>query len=166
MKEMWKDVEEYEGLYQVSNTGKVKSFHKNIILKPTKNSENGYLYVTLHKLGNKKRFYIHRLVAKAYLPHELVKNEVNHIDGCKENNESFNLEWCTRSENELHAYKTGLKKPYPRNGENNPNAKLTDKQKLEIKQLREKGLLLKEISKIYGIGLSQISRISHQNINI
>jgi len=122
MEEIWKRIKDFED-YEVSNQGRVKSFKKwngtNVrILKPRKNSR-GYLYVILCK--NRKRYTkkIHRLVLETFKPIEnLNKLECNHIDGNKENNYIENLEWVTKSENEKHAYRIGLKKPMK--GENNP----------------------------------------------
>lgn len=108
MKEIWKDIKDYEGLYQISNFGRVKSirFGKERILKPGTNGK-GYLYVGLWKNGKVKNFRIHRLVAEAFLeiPEELkhLKGthylQVNHKDENKQNNNVENLEWCTHSYN-------------------------------------------------------------------
>jgi hypothetical protein len=103
--EIWKPISEYEGLYWVSNEGRVRSIRK--ILKPC-NVAGGYLNVVLCVNNNKSRPRIHRLVAKAFIPNLNNKPDINHIDGNKLNNNVSNLEWCTKSENALHAYKTGL----------------------------------------------------------
>jgi hypothetical protein len=104
--EIWKDIEGYEGLYQVSNLGHVKSLRNNIILKSHK-YPNGYLYAAFKVKGKCKMIMIHRLVAKSFLLRP-EKTEVNHKDGNKENNAIENLEWVTRSENINHALQTGL----------------------------------------------------------
>ena len=101
--EIWKDIEGYEGLYQVSNKGRVKSLNygrtgKEKILRPGKNND-GYLIVILYKNGKKKNFRIHRLVAKAFLTNPNNLLEVNHRDENKENNHVENLEWCDRKYN-------------------------------------------------------------------
>ncbi len=122
MKEKWKDIKGYEGLYQVSNLGRVKSLDRYIVNKNNKqqyyngkilkgNIRKGYLKLTLSKDNSQKTVPIHILVAKAFIPNPENKPEVNHIDGEKTNNCVSNLEWATRSENELHAYKNGLAKP-------------------------------------------------------
>jgi len=104
--EIYKDIEGYEGLYQISNTGKVKSI--NCILKP-RLGERGYLYVNLYNNTKRKTWKIHRLVALHFVKNPDDKPEVNHKDTIKTNNNSNNLEWVTRSENEQHAHKHNLK---------------------------------------------------------
>lgn len=115
--EVWKEVEGFEGAYQVSNLGRVKSVNrlnargfniKGKMLNPL-GPENGYKSVMLYSGSREsgKHHYVHRLVAEAFI--EPYKGEtVNHIDGNKTNNRVENLEWATRSENTKHAYKTGL----------------------------------------------------------
>ena len=99
MKEIWKDITGYEGLYQVSNLGKVRSLrYKNrdevreLYLKP---HNRGYLQVELHKDGTRKMFTVHRLVAMAFVNGYADDLIVNHIDENKQNNAATNLEWCT-----------------------------------------------------------------------
>ena len=100
MEEIWKDIEGYEGLYQVSNFGKIKSigYKKKKILKPTQD-HYGYLNVTLYKNKNKKAKRIHRLVAEAFIANPENKPEIDHIDTDKLNNNVKNLRWVTRIEN-------------------------------------------------------------------
>ena len=98
---MWKQVVGYEGLYEVSDTGEVKSLHRNIILKPQAN-RYGYLMVTLSKNGVTKGVTIHGLVAKAFIDNPQGFPEVNHKDEDKTNNCVSNLEWCTHRENLRH----------------------------------------------------------------
>ena len=102
--EEWRDIDGYEGKYQVSNLGRVRSKYK--ILKP--NNVKGYLYVYLRKNNKSKALKVHRLVAEAFLVNEKNKPQVNHIDGNKENNNVNNLEWCTNKENMNHAVRNGL----------------------------------------------------------
>lgn len=94
MEEIWKDIEGYEGLYQVSNMGRVKSVRKNIILKNSI-ARNGYKRVHLYKNKKGKHFQIHRLVANAFIPNPDNLPQVNHKDENKLNNCADNLEWCT-----------------------------------------------------------------------
>ena len=116
MKEIWKDIEGYEGLYQVSNLGNIKSFPRRgtqarneKVLKPTE-APNKYLCVFLYKNGEDKKMLVHRLVAQAFLDNERALPQVNHINGIKSDNRVVNLEWCTAKENERHAFDTGLHK--------------------------------------------------------
>lgn len=111
MQEVWKDIKGYEGLYQISNLGRVKSLNymktgKEKILKPVR-TPDGYLKVNLYsdKCYTKR---IHRLVAENFL--DIPKLEINHLDGNKENNSVENLEWCTHAENERYSWKTLGKK--------------------------------------------------------
>lgn len=94
MKEIWKEIEEYEGLYWVSNIGRVKSKRK--ILQPIKGE---YLKVGLSKNGIQKTLTIHRLVAQTFIKNKNNYNFVNHKDENKYNNFVNNLEWCTNKYN-------------------------------------------------------------------
>lgn len=93
--EIWKDIIDYEGLYQISNYGNVYSCISNKILKPSCNTNGKYLGVILCKNGKKRRFQIHRLVATAFILNPYNYPIVNHKDGCDTNNYYTNLEWCT-----------------------------------------------------------------------
>lgn len=97
MKEEWKDIKGYEGEYQISNLGNVKSFmgKKERLLKPRR-TQRGYYRVSLHK-GNDK--LIHRLVAEAFIDNPQNLPEVNHKDECPNNNNVNNLEWCSHKYN-------------------------------------------------------------------
>ena len=132
MEEIFRDIQGYEGLYQVSNLGRVKSLLKGKILKQA-DTTTGYKKVKLCN-GNKKDYKIHRLVAYAFIPLVEGKEIINHKDGNPLNNIVNNLEWCTQKENVIHALKTGLKK----------TIKLT-KEELEELYINEK-LSLKEIA--------------------
>lgn len=114
--EIWKDVKGFEGLYQVSNFGNVKSAErfvnhskgglqkrKSYILKPKINK--GYCHVYLCKESKHTTLKVHRLVALHFIDNPDNKPEVNHIDGNKLNNNVWNLEWCTKSENGLHSFR-------------------------------------------------------------
>lgn len=110
MQEIWKDVNGYEGLYQVSNLGNIKSFKlstkhhklKEHLLKPL-TRPNGYLSVTLYKEnGERHAFLIHRLVAEAFISNPNNLPFINHKDECKSNNNVENLEWCDVTYNNLY----------------------------------------------------------------
>lgn len=115
MKEYWKDIPEYEGIYQVSNLGNIRSLDrvskigrnlKGRLLKLTQN-RFGYLRFTAENLKGIKTLHVHRVVLLTFRPIN-EKLQVNHKDGNKINNKLENLEWCTDSENKIHAYKNGL----------------------------------------------------------
>lgn len=121
MEEIWKDVVGYEGLYQVSNFGKVKSLNykrlgvqRDMTLRDT---SVGYFMVLLRKNGKGASKYVHRLVADAFLDNPEDKKCVNHKDGDKHNNLAENLEWVTYKENTVHAVCTGLRKSSTKFGE-------------------------------------------------
>lgn len=95
--EQWKPVVGYEGLYEVSNYGKVRSIKRDIILKPY--CYNGYLYVSLYKNGEVKCCRVHRIVAQAFIPNPENKATVNHKNEVRDDNRVCNLEWNTYKEN-------------------------------------------------------------------
>ncbi len=128
MEEIWKDIKNYEGLYQVSNLGRVKSLSRFIKCRNgkrktvTKILKQTSIRYAMLDLGKRNKKIVHRLVAEAFIPNPNNKPQINHIDGNKLNNNAKNLEWCTQSENQIHAYRTGLQKGYckSQSGENNP----------------------------------------------
>lgn len=116
--EEWRDIKGYEGLYKISNIGRVKSYQtfgnnqkigREHFITPTLTT-NGYYRVELIKDNQRKTHRIHRLVAFAFLPNPENKPYINHIDGNRLNNHITNLEWCTQKENNEHAIRTGLRK--------------------------------------------------------
>lgn len=108
--------------------------------------------------GKKKTYRAHRLVLMAFKPADNMENlEVNHIDGNKKNNKLENLEWCTSSENQIHAFKTGLNKA--RRGEKSNFSKLKLEDVKRVFDLREQGLTQAEIATIIGCSSSNISYI-------
>lgn len=120
MEEIWKDIEGYEGLYQVSNMGRIKSLERykenhgklqkvEEKIKTINIKNSGYQFVQLYKNNKYKNLMVHRLVAQAFIPNVNNKPQINHIDGNKLNNNVTNLEYCTNSENNKHAWNTGLK---------------------------------------------------------
>lgn len=166
-KEKWRPIAGFEGRYSVSDHGRVMSHlnkHniKNRILKATDDG-NGYDHVTL-SLGNKliKTFTIHRLVAIAFLEKINGKNIINHKDGNKKNNMASNLEWCTVSENTLHAFKLGLFVPpiTPKmGGDLHPSVKIKEHNFEEIFKLKQSGMRNYKIAEIFEVSGSTIGKI-------
>lgn len=125
--EIWKAVKGYEGMYEVSNRGNVRSvdriihlknrwggitdhLYKGIVKKPHV-MPNGYVMIDLNKNGKHDRRLMHRLVGEHFLEKPDGKNYINHLDGNTRNNNVDNLEWCTQSENIQYAYNNGTKTP-------------------------------------------------------
>jgi hypothetical protein len=123
MEEIWKDIPGYDGYYQVSSKGGLRSsYFESKTLKPDLTSR-GYLQVKLYTPDKKANFLCHRLVAMAFIPNLENKQQVNHKNGIKTDNRVENLEWVTRSENQIHSYRVLG---------NNGNIKLTKDQATEI----------------------------------
>lgn len=120
----WRPVKNYESLYLVSECGYIKSLEKRWrtgrgngrlhiqteVIKSQHVTRFGYLRVALWKEGKQKKYHVHRLVAMAFLPNYFEGAQVNHKDGNKTNNHASNLEFVTASENQKHAFATGLSK--------------------------------------------------------
>lgn len=110
-KEIWKDIEGWIGIYQISNFGRLRSFKKDPAgyILSNKNKTGGYISVVLYVKGRSNRYVrMHVLVAEVFVPNPQNKLEINHKDGNKQNNFYRNLEWVTRKENSNHAMKNGL----------------------------------------------------------
>lgn len=120
--ETYKDIKGYEGLYQVSNLGNVKSLRRNIIKKPSINSR-GYISINLSVNKVIKSMTIHRLVALHFISNPENKREVNHKNGIKTDNKVENLEWTTSSENVQHGYDSGLIIRFGKKGADNPRSR-------------------------------------------
>ena len=169
--EIWKDIPEYEGRYQVSNLGNVKTLtrlvieHRRTYIRNGKilnqyNDKAGYYKVKLYNGdGSFLSKGVHQLVASLFIPNPNNYPQVNHIDGNPRNNEISNLEWCSNSQNTKHAYSTGLKKIENYTGEANNWAKLTKEDVLNIRKDREMGLSLKSLSNKYNTRIGNISFI-------
>ena len=108
MKEEWKDVPGWEGMYKVSNFGRCMSVRTGNI-KPTPPNNYGYPRLVCYLKGRATKFFVHKLVATLFVDGFFEGAVVNHKDGNKATNHFENLEWVTRSENERHAYRNGLK---------------------------------------------------------
>lgn len=134
MQEVWKNIEEYKGLYQVSNLGRIRN-SKNKIMRQYKNHK-GYLIIQLSKEGRSKTLIVHRIVAKAFIPNKNNKEQINHINCNKNDNNIKNLEWVTNKENKKHAQLHGLCKSSPIGGKN--------KRAKKVNQYDLKGNLIKK----------------------
>jgi len=151
----WKSIENYEGIYEISENGDVKriastnnQYGINHILKH--NIINGYAHVQLHKNSKAKSMRVHRLVCNAFKENLENKPHVNHIDGNKLNNHMSNLEWCTPSENEFHKHRV-LNKTYRK-------YILTIDQIQKIIQLRLEGKRLHELSYMFKVPIATIHK--------
>lgn len=150
----------YECGYEININGdiystlrKVGKFHNAKI-----NSKGGYIQIPLHKNGIRKNHLLHRLVAKTFIPNPENKPEVNHINGDKKNNSVYNLEWITKSENQKHAYKTGLQRRI--SGENSKSSKFKEYQIIDIKNKIKQGVKIKDLAIEYNVNRATISRIN------
>jgi hypothetical protein len=171
--EIWKAVAGYEGHYEVSNLGRVKSLARKVIsrnrncssmecclqermLSPSKGQ---YFVVTLMKEGRGKNTYLHRIIAKAFIPNPFNLPMVNHIDGDKLNNSLDNLEWCTDNYNRRHAIRLNGTERF--RGENNNQAKLTKEQVIKIREIcaKEPCISYGFLSRIYGVTPKYIGAI-------
>lgn len=174
MKEEWRDVKGFEGYYQVSNMGQVRSVDRVLtvtnkrgttfervqygkVIIPSVSKKVGYKAIKMSRDGFYKNYTVHRLVAIAFIPNPNELEQVNHIDGNQLNNCINNLEWCTRSENALHAVRIGLKTDW---GENSHRAKLTEKQAISaIKEYKKGNTSFIKLGKKYGVSEATIRAI-------
>lgn len=167
--EIWRDVPGYEGLYMVSNTGKIMSFQKvglfgknnNGRLLKQRTDKFGYKFVFLSKDGIKKRGSVHRLVAMAFIPNPDNLPQVNHKDETRDNNVIGNLEWCTVVYNNRYGNRRQKSSASSR-GENNGRAILTEKQVLEIRKTYipgDKIYCKRKLAEKYGVTYETITGI-------
>lgn len=173
-KEVWKDIEGYEGLYQISNLGRVKSLPKirgrtlveERILSPVLGNR-GYKMIMLYKNNGNKRFSIHRLIAKAFIPNISNKPYINHKDGNKLNNSIENLEWCTCRENIIHALNMGLMNyVIAPKGAKAKNAALKQEDVNYIRNTfipRDKNFGVNALAKKFNVHRRTISNVIHKN---
>lgn len=172
--EEWRPVKEYEGYYEVSNLGNIRSVSR-VELQPIGRHEQswtrtrqgrdkavrinnlGYVQVILYKDGKGTGKLVHRLVAESFVENPLSNKEVNHKDGVRDNNIYMNLEWVTRSENALH----GTRVLGKNRGSENRCSKLTEEEVLEISKLLKQGESQTEISKLFNTTSGCVYRIAH-----
>lgn len=172
MVEVWKTIPGNREIYLISNTGNVKTadrigargrFIKGRVLSTHKNS-SGYNRVAMNLDGKFKEYFIHRIVAQLFVDNPNNKSFVNHIDGNKTNNRSDNLEWCTRSENEQHAWKIGLKTNHTPKGEKHSQHKLTQAQVDYIRSVHtpyDKKFGSKPLAAKFNVSAQTITNIVH-----
>ena len=165
--EVFKPVRKYEGYYEVSNLGRVKSLVRQVrnrsgvyqiperILTVGK-SKAGYATVKLCKADKGKTVFLHRILAEAFIPNPENLPEVNHKNGIKFDYRMENLEWCNRSYNLKEAFRIGLMSV---RGEKNGRAKLNNEKVSEIRDLFKRGKTNREIAKDYGVSGQNINRI-------
>ena len=151
----FRDVKDWP-LYQVSDSGVVINKFTGRILS-RRHNQKGYPLVRLSSNGKIKSIAVHRIVAVSFIPNPNLGTQVNHIDGNKENSHVSNLEWCTQSENMIHAYSHGLKVQYK--GQRHGRAKLKDVDVLEIRKLRDEGLTHAAIGRKFNVSKSNIEFI-------
>ena len=151
--EIWKHINGYEGLYEISNKGRVRNAEGRILKARTQNK--GYFYVTLHSNHKERKFTIHRLIAEAFIPKINGFNQVNHINGNKKDNSVENLEWCNQRLN----YNHGMQKFLYSHNENHYFAKLTNEQVKTIPTLFKIGFTRTTISRILNVNVSSIEAI-------
>lgn len=155
--EVWRDVVGYEGVYLVSNQGRVKrvkdannQYKGGHILKS--NIHRGYHHVQLHRNGVAKNKRVHRLVASAFIPNKENKPHVNHKNGVRGDNRKSNLEWCTPSENELHKYRVL--------GYQSHSKKLTDADVVKIREMYNTyEYTMKDLGDMFGVTPSCIYHV-------
>lgn len=180
MKENWKDIKGYEGAYQVSTMGQVRSLDRSLVIKSRKGNDYhykmrgrilkqaitnaGYLTVELNLQGKKpKRLTTHRLVALSFIPNTENKSSVNHIDFNKLNNIIENLEWVTHSENMKHCFDNNRHPGSGLKGSQMHTSKINEKQAKEIRE--QKGSISGlELAKKYGVSHTIIYGIWNDKI--
>lgn len=173
--EVWKEVYN-TGIYFVSNKGRVKRIcrevenkHKTISFKREKilgfGGAKEYPMVAFHINGKQQYHLVHRLVAIHFIPNPENKEQVNHLKGTKYGHGVENLEWATRSENQIHAYKIGLVKPL--SGEKSPHCKLSSEQVKIIRKLyADGGVTTRDLGKMFNVSCGYISSLINNKSRI
>lgn len=155
-KEEWRPVVGFETKYLVSNIGNVKRVLGSSHLKP-KNlklmlNKDFYNQVNLKVNQKTNTKLVHRLVAMSFIPNPYNKPQINHINGIKNDNRVENLEWCTLSENRIHAYSTGLQNGLSRRGDKNNFNKLKESDVLSIRsEYKKRVTTYKYLAKKYNV---------------
>lgn len=152
----WRIIEEYPD-YEASDTGEIRNRHTGRMLSSFKDKD-GYRIVHVQSGGSTCNRRVHRLVAKTFLEDDPDRDQVNHKNGDKADNRVSNLEWCTRSENTRHAYDNDLFKANIRPAID-AHTKLKGDDRRNVLRMREEGMLLKDIARYYGVGISTVHSI-------
>lgn len=173
--EIWKEIPLSGGIYYVSNLCNIKSIDHYVLMKPglfriqkgrmikLHKSRKGYIMCSIKKNGKNFHTSIHRLIAICFIPNIHNKDQVNHINGIKDDNRIGNLEWCTNRENIIHAYSNDLIKV--NKGEKHHNSKITDMDELTIFYKRKNGASYKSLSLEYGLSIQAIQKRVINNLN-
>lgn len=159
-KEIWKDIPDYEGVYQVSNLGRIKSldryvkrgksgFFKEGQIQKLQNNGNGYLYKQLKHEGKHRNFYIHRLVLMVFIGERPDGMVICHKDGDTTNNNLNNLRYDTPLENNIDQFRHGIEK-----------GKLSNDDVLKVRKMYKDGYKTKEISEFFNVGKWVVQRIN------
>lgn len=159
--EEWRDIEGYGGAYQISNLGRVKTFKKHGPktdgFKKPQLTYKGYHKLALRDGVSRKHFFVHQLVARAFIPNPENKPMINHKNGIKTDNRAENLEWSTNSENQIHAYRNGLNRtPH---GEDAYQAVINEGIVREIMRLRHEGATSSQIAKGLNVSRSIVGSV-------
>lgn len=159
--ETWQFVPGFEGEYEVSTLGRLRShvLGQQRILRCAPDSR-GYIPVFLYGKRQRKRYWLHRLIAEVFIPNPQQRREVNHKNGNKSDCRVENLEWVSRSQNIRHAYENGLVKYVGKRGADSNKAVLTNEQVLQLRKLyEEREYTQRELAEMFNISRSTVYQI-------
>ena len=167
--EKWLPVFRYEGKYEVSSRGRVRSYKRvgrtqgrpKVLRLNLRGSDGGYWYIQLRRNGQSFTHKVARLVADAFLPNTDKLPIVNHKDGIKTNDHVTNLEWCNQGDNLRHAYRTGLKIPV--RGEASPHHRLSNGDVRTIRRMIKEQCGIRFTARTYGVSHTTIRRIASRS---
>jgi len=157
--ETWKDIKGYEGYYQASNLGRIKSVRSNKIMSVKKQSR-GYPQINFHVNGVRKILYIHRIIAETFLQNNEKFKTVDHIDENKKNNSVLNLKWCSQNENMILFHSRRVEKKRMQK-----HMKLTEK---DVNHIRKEricfGVKAKDLAISYRVSVALINKITAYDV--